>query len=102
MAVRGKITTYREFWPVYLSEHSNPVNRWFHFTGTTIALAFIVAAIATGNWGLLIVALISGYAFAWCGHYFIEKNRPTTFQYPVWSFVSDWRMWLLTLFRRSL
>lgn len=97
-----KIKTYREFWPVYLSEHSNSVNRGLHFAGTTIALAFIVVAVVKANGGFILGALISGYGFAWCGHFFIEKNRPVTFQYPIWSFISDWRMWILMLFRRRL
>jgi hypothetical protein len=102
MADSEKIKTYRDFWPVYLSEHSNPINRWLHFAGTTIALAFIVVAVVTFDGLFLLAALLSGYGFAWCGHFFVEKNRPTTFQYPVWSFISDWRMWILTLFRRPL
>jgi hypothetical protein len=99
--VRG-FSTYREFWPFYLSEHSHPVNRWLHFVGTSIAVVFVVAAIVAADPVYLLAALFSGYGFAWFGHYFIEKNRPATFKYPVWSFVSDWRMWLLMLFRRPL
>ncbi|HZN86811.1 MAG TPA: DUF962 domain-containing protein, partial [Burkholderiales bacterium] len=38
-------------------------------------------------------ALVCGYAFAWIGHYFFEKNRPATFTYPLWSFMGDWVMW---------
>jgi len=102
VAEGNKITTYREFWPVYLSEHSNPVNRWLHFVGTTIALVFVVAAVVMVDGGFLLGALFSGYGFAWFGHFFVEKNRPATFKYPIWSFISDWRMWILTLFRRPL
>ena len=102
MTDERKISTYREFWPFYLSEHANATNRRLHFVGTTLALGLVVAAIATSNPWLLLAALLSGYGFAWVGHFFIEKNRPATFEYPLWSFVSDWRMWFRMLLRRPL
>jgi hypothetical protein len=40
----------------------------------------------------LLAALLSGYAFAWVGHFFFEKNRPATFSHPFYSFVGDWAM----------
>jgi len=95
-------STYGEFWPFYLGEHSHPVNRRLHFAGTSIALALIIVSVIVAEPVFLLAALSSGYGFAWFGHYFIEKNRPATFRYPMWSFVSDWRMWLLMLFRRPL
>jgi len=95
-------STYGEFWPFYLGEHLHPVNRRLHFAGTSIALALIIVSVIVAEPVFLLAALFSGYGFAWFGHYFIEKNRPATFRYPMWSFVSDWRMWLLMLFRRPL
>ena len=102
MKTKTKIATYGEFWPLYLREHAHPLNRRLHFLGTSIALALIIAAIALADPRYLIGAVLSGYGFAWIGHFFIEKNRPATFTYPLWSFISDWRMWLLTLLRRPL
>ena len=30
--------------------------------------------------------------FAWIGHFIFEKNKPATFQYPLYSFIGDWVM----------
>lgn len=88
--------TYRnlsEFYPFYLSEHSNRTSRRLHFIGTSIAVLLLVAALVTGNGWLVAVALVQGYAFAWVGHFFFEHNRPATFRYPRLSFMGDWRLW---------
>ena len=89
--------TMKEFFPFYLTEHSNGVNRWLHFIGTTLALCLVGSAIYLQNWWLLPGAVVSGYAFAWVGHFFFEKNRPATFTYPFKSFAGDWMMWFLVL-----
>ena len=38
------------------------------------------------------MGLIPGYGGAWIGHFFIEKNKPATFEYPLWSFIGDYKM----------
>jgi hypothetical protein len=89
--------SFSEFWPYYLAEHSKPATRMLHCAGTIIAMGFVVLLTAIGRWWLFPVALIPGYAFAWAGHFFIEKNRPATFTYPLWSFMGDWKMLALML-----
>jgi hypothetical protein len=90
-----RIKTYQEFWPYYLQEHSKSATKWFHFWGTTLALAVAVGAAVTGKPAMLLLALVAGYGPAWFSHFFIEKNRPATFKYPLWSFISDFKMWFL-------
>ena len=50
-------------------------------------------AILRGDPRWLFAALLSGYAFAWIGHFFFEKNRPATFKHPFYSFAGDWVMY---------
>lgn len=100
MTPEPRIRTFADFYPFYLSEHSNRVSRRLHFTGTSIALALLIAALVTQVWWLIVVALVQGYVFAWVGHFFFEHNRPATFKYPGFSFVGDWRLWWDILTRK--
>ena len=88
-----RIKTLEEFWPFYLGEHSRPLTRALHFFGTTLALLQVIYGAVTMTWEPFVAALFSAYFCAWTSHLFIEKNRPATFTYPLWSFISDWRMW---------
>jgi hypothetical protein len=89
---RQRFRTFAEFYPYYLREHSNPVCRALHYTGTSLALLIWVCALWSGQYLLLLAGLVTGYAFAWVGHFFFEHNRPATFQYPIYSFMGDWVM----------
>lgn len=42
---------------------------------------------------LFAVGVAFAYGGSWAGHFFVERNKPAAFQYPVWSFLSDLRMW---------
>jgi hypothetical protein len=84
--------TFRDFYPFYLTEHRRSGTRRLHFAGTLLVLLTLIYAIASRRWGLLLLMPVFGYAFAWVGHFFVERNRPATFQYPLYSLAGDFRM----------
>jgi hypothetical protein len=86
-----KLTSYEEFWPYYVSEHSLPATRVLHFVGTALVLACVALGLIVSPWWLL-AAPLAGYGFAWVGHFFFEHNRPATFKHPLWSFRGDFVM----------
>ena len=91
-----RYNSFSEFWPHYVTEHSLPLTRTLHLIGTTVALGCLAYFILSGRWWLFPLALIPGYGAAWIGHFFVEKNKPATFQYPLWSFMGDYKMiWLM-------
>ena len=89
--------SFSDFWPHYLGEHSKPATRLLHCVGSIAAIALLVVLIVIGKWWLFPLALAPGYGMAWVGHFFVEKNRPATFTYPLWSFMGDWKMLALML-----
>jgi hypothetical protein len=92
---QGGPTDFKTFFPYYLREHAHPLCRALHYIGTTLVIALAAYAIGTAHyvylWGLPVV----GYFFAWVGHFFIEKNKPATFTYPLWSLIGDFKMYFL-------
>ena len=84
--------TFAEFYPFYLSEHSDSNCRRLHFVGSLLVLVVLGYILATQKWALLLLLPVIGYGFAWIGHFVFEKNRPATFTYPLFSFMGDWVM----------
>jgi len=87
-----KYHSLAEFYPFYLSEHRNRTSRVLHFIGTGLFFCVLIFALITQNWKLLLAGPVCGYGFAWVGHFFFEKNKPATFSYPVYSLLSDFRL----------
>lgn len=98
--MRQKPQSFAKFWPNYLAAHANPTARLLHYVGTLGGTTFLLSALITGNWWLVLVGLMLGYACAWAGHFFVEGNTPLAFTNPLYSFVADYRMFGLALLGR--
>jgi hypothetical protein len=96
-AVARRFDTFAEFYPFYLTEHSNRTCRRLHFVGTSLALVCLVTLIVTRDPLWFLYGLLCGYGFAWVGHFAFERNRPASFKQPLYSFMGDWKMWLQIL-----
>lgn len=85
--------SFAEFYPFYLTEHSNRTCRRLHFAGSSLTLVCLAALLLTRSPLWLPAALLCGYGFAWVGHFGFEKNRPASFKRPLYSFMGDWTMY---------
>ncbi|MCG8312897.1 MAG: DUF962 domain-containing protein [Pseudomonadales bacterium] len=83
---------FADFYPFYLSEHSDRTCRRLHFVGSSLVLLMLAYVVLSGKWVLLLTLPLIGYGFAWLGHFIFEKNRPATFKYPLYSLIGDWVM----------
>ena len=87
-----KFTSFKEFYPYYLSEHKLKINKILHALGSIYGLIFLIFVIFFQQYKLIPIAFLIGYFFAWIGHFIFEKNKPATFKHPLYSFMGDWVM----------
>jgi hypothetical protein len=85
--------SFSEFYPEYLSQHANRTSRELHFAGSTMALLCLAALLLTGNPWWLAGAAASGFGLSWLGHVLYEKNRPSSFRHPLYSFAANWLLY---------
>lgn len=88
-----RYTSFAEFYPYYLTQHADRICRRTHFIGSSLALASLAMYFFFGGAWWILAAVVMGYGGAWIGHFFYEKNRPASFDQPLYSFRADWVMY---------
>ena len=88
----SKFESFADFYPYYLDEHKNIVCRRLHFVGTSLVIGLLFLTARSGQPLWLLPVPLVGYGFAWIGHFVFEKNRPATFQHPIYSLIGDFVM----------
>ena len=88
--------SFADFYPFYLCEHDLAITKLFHFVATfnvsVLILMLFNAKAASTKIRILIFVTVQAYGLAWISHFFLEKNKPATFKYPIYSFFGDWMM----------
>src|SRR3546814_11100419 len=75
-------TSFAEFWPFYLREHSKASTPALHYVGTSLVAPIAVAAVVSGTWGWPVAPPLAGYFFAWVAHCGVDEHRPATSPSP--------------------
>ena len=88
----NRYTSFKAFYPFYLSQHQNRTSRRLHVVGSLCVLAVLISALMLQSGLALLMLPVVGYGFAWVGHFRFERNKPATFQYPLYSLMGDWVM----------
>ena len=93
----GGASNFKNFWPAYVCAHLEPGTRAIHLVGTLLGWLLLLAAIASRHGWWILGALVLPYGLAWISHFFVEHNRPASFEHPLWSWWADQRMVVLML-----
>jgi len=91
--VKANSTIQQKFYDFYLDEHQNMACRRLHFAGSSFGLLGLAKSVKNRSPKPLLKGIAAGYACAWVGHFFFEKNKPASFKFPLKSFASDFRMY---------
>jgi len=59
----------------------------------TFSIYLLVGTRMLGSFTKALALPLLGCGFAWTGHFFYEHNKPAASTYPVYGFISDFRMW---------
>ena len=85
--------SFAEFYPCYLNEHTNRLNRRLHVLGSTLVTHRAGLCVAHVGSVAGTVALLIGYGLAWIRHFYLAKNKPATSTHPAYGFIGDWAMY---------
>jgi hypothetical protein len=87
-----RLECFSDFYKFYLGEHRQSGTRICHFIGGFAVLGGVATALLDGHAGWVALGIFSSYAINWWSHFRIERNRPASIDYPLWSVRADMRM----------
>ena len=84
-----KYTSLKDYYPIYLKEHQNTMNRILHFTGTGLIGLCFITAMLFHEVVFFAMMPVTGFGLPLIGHYVFERNRPAPLKYFFLSFICN-------------
>jgi hypothetical protein len=91
------MTSFKDFWPLYLRAHSHRGTRIGHYAATAIALSTIAASIALQAIWMTALGIVLGYAIALASHRLADGSKSLVTVNPIWGAIADFKMCWLAL-----
>ena len=91
------MTTFNDFWPLYLQAHRHRGTRIGHYAATSIALIAVAASVVLQAIWLTTLGIVLGYAIALAAHRLVDGSKSLVTVNPVWGAVADFKMCWLAL-----
>lgn len=89
-----RIKNYKDFYEFYLTQHQKTGTKVSHILTVIMVFAVVAFVIKTEKERFLWYIPILGWGITALSHYIFEKNTPTSFRYPLWTIISDFRFFL--------
>lgn len=84
-----KSLSVKEFYPVYLTQHQNTMNRILHFIGTGLFGLCFITAMLFHNVIFFAMMPVAAFGFSWIGHVVFEKNKPGKLKFLFFTLMCD-------------
>ena len=91
------MTSFTEFWPLYLRAHQHKWTRIGHYCATASALIAVSLSIAFQTLWLTSLGIALGYGIAVASHRLVDGSKSLVLVNPVWGALADFRMCWLAL-----
>jgi hypothetical protein len=91
------MTSFKDFWPLYLHAHRHRGTRIGHYAATSIALTTVAASIVLQAIWLTVLGIVLGYTIALAAHRLVDGSKSLVTVNPVWGAVADFKMCWLAL-----
>lgn len=95
MKATANVSTFQEFWPLYLRAHSSRASRAAHFAGLALSALTAAAMISCGMVFFLALAAVPALIGAKIGHRLSPRADAVSAEHPDWAVVADVKMFAL-------